>query len=82
VALVGIVCFFLVVQSGLDDQVEMLYLDDSVSSRVTEIYDEYLAKIKPLGYITIMTALQVASVLHCSAFGFQPFKSSGCLLCS
>jgi hypothetical protein len=66
VALVGVVCFFLVVQSGLDDQVEMLYLDDTVSSGVSAIYGEYLGKIKVFGYITIMTSF--ASSVSASLF--------------
>jgi hypothetical protein len=56
VALVGVVCFFLVVQSGPDDQVDTLYLDDSMSNDIREIYDGYLRKIKILGCITLMTS--------------------------
>jgi lysylphosphatidylglycerol synthetase-like protein (DUF2156 family) len=57
VTLVGILCFFLVVQRGLNEQVDALYMfDDTVSNQVNEIYDEYLSKINIFGYITVVTS--------------------------
>ncbi|KAL3896696.1 MAG: hypothetical protein SGARI_007107, partial [Bacillariaceae sp.] len=49
VAIVGLVTFFLVIQTGLDDQVELVYYDDVVSDRVNEIYAEYLPKLNIFG---------------------------------
>ena len=66
VGLVGLVCFFLVMQTGLDDQVELVYWDDAVSDRVNEIYAEYLSKLNIFGYILILTSF--GSTISASLF--------------
>ncbi|KAG7336816.1 hypothetical protein IV203_035434 [Nitzschia inconspicua] len=66
VSLVGLLCFFLVVQTGLEEQVNILYFDDAVSNTVNEIYDEYLSKINIFGYITVLTSF--ASCVSASLF--------------
>lgn len=66
VALVGLLSFFLVVQRGLEVQVDVIYYDDTVSNRVNEIYSEYLSKINSFGYITVLTSF--ASCISASLF--------------
>lgn len=64
--IVGLVTFFLVIQSGLEDQIEFVYLDDAVSDRVNEIYAEYLSKLNIFGYVLIITSF--ASTISASYF--------------
>ena len=63
----GLVTFLLVIQSGLDDQVELVYWDDTVADRVNEIYAEYLSKLNIFGYILILSSF--ASSINASYFG-------------
>jgi hypothetical protein len=54
--LIGILTFFLVIQIGLYDNIDLLYWDDSVSDQVTEIYQKYLPKLNIFAYIAIVTS--------------------------
>jgi hypothetical protein len=56
-AMIGILCFVLVMQTTLDDSVDTLYYwDDGVSNEVNEIYDEYLSRLNIFGYVAILTS--------------------------
>jgi hypothetical protein len=66
VAIVGLVTFFLVLQTGLRDQIELVYWEDAVSDQVYEIYGEYLSRLNIFGYILITSSF--ASSISASYF--------------
>jgi len=65
--MIGILCFVLVMLTGLDDAVDTLYYwDDVVANEVNEIYDKYLSRLNIFGYILILTSF--GSVISAALF--------------